>query len=250
MKKQLLFLILFFNSSFFAYIKHHNNFAAVLDYVTAQDHHENTLILLDIDNTIAQPADTYVASDQWVSYHMAKKMNDGLSAREAWLAIKNLYVTLQHLIDLTLVEESIPQIIQELQSRGITVVIISARLPEIAHRTMEQLYKLGIYLNPTAFWHEEIIGESTPSYYYTNGFIFCDGNNKGKVLESIMKHAHRSYKKIIAVDDKEKNLHDIKNILSSSIEFVGIRYGYLDSVVTQFDSIQAEIDLSILLHSN
>lgn len=248
MKQIVLSFILFLTFPFYAQtIVHHDSFSVILDYLNQEDHHEHTLVLIDIDNTIAQPAGTFVASDQWVSHHIKLKMNEGLTPRDAWLAIKDQYVTLQHSIDLALVEESIPQLIQELQSRNITVVIISARLPEIADRTIEQLQKLGIYLNRSALWHEEIIGDSSLTYHYKNGFIFCDGNNKGKVLEAIMKHTNRSYKKVIAVDDKEKNLHDIKKALPHSVEFVGIRYSYLDEIVAQFNSIQAEKDLHILL---
>ncbi len=75
MKYYYFYFILFFNASLIAYVNHHNNFDAILTYVNNDDHHAHTIVLLDIDNTIAQPRGTYVASDQWVGYLLKQKMN-------------------------------------------------------------------------------------------------------------------------------------------------------------------------------
>ena len=52
---------------------------------------------------------------------------------------------------------------------------------------------------------------------------------------------------MIAVDDREKNLHAIKKIFGSHIEFIGIRYGHLDKKVAEFNPVQAEQELQYLV---
>lgn len=247
MKKLFVYILFFFNAPLFPYLNHHNNFEAIWNYIDADDHQPHTIILLDLDNTVVQPLDTYVASDQWVEHHIKQKMQDGLSARQAWLLIKDLYVYLQKHIRLTLVEEITVEIIKELQAKGITVVAITARLSEVSDSTIMQLRNLDIHFSQ--LWHEEIY-DGELRYCYKDGIIFCDGNDKGKVFEHISQRINKYFKKIIAVDDKEKNLHAIKKVLHPDIEFIGIRYGYLDHVVANFDHVQAEKELQNFLISN
>jgi phosphoserine phosphatase len=240
MRQYFLYLILFFHAPLIAYVNQHNNFDAICNYISLDDHHSGTIILLDLDNTLVQPYGTYLASDQWVEYHIKQKMNDGLSAREAWLLIKDLYIHLQQYINLTLVEEIAVQIIKELQSKGIIVIAITARLSEVSNNTLMQLHNLGIHFSQ--LWHEEL-SDHDLRYHYRDGIIFCDGNDKGKAFEHITHRINKYFKKIIAVDDKEKNLHSIKKVLHPDIDFIGIRYNYLDTIVAAFDHEQAELDL-------
>lgn len=246
MKHFFVYVILFFNIPLFSYINHHKNFDAIWNYIDVNDHHPHTIILLDLDNTLVQPFGTYVASDQWVEYHIKQKIKEGLSAREAWLLIKDLYVYLQQHISLKLVEDISIEIIKELQSKGIVVIAITARLSQVSESTLIHLHKLDIYFSE--LWHEEIC-DNDLRYYYKNGIIFCDGNDKGKVFEHFSKRINKHFKKVIAVDDKEKNLHAIKKVLHPDVDFIGIRYGHLDYVVTNFDHKQAEIELQKLLIS-
>lgn len=240
MKQLLVYIIFFFHIPLFSYLNHHNNFDAIWNYITHDEHHSYTIILVDLDNTLVQPHGTFLASDQWVEYHIKQKMKDGLSAREAWLAIKDLYVQIQQYITLTLVEEITVQIIKELQSKGIFVIAITARLSEVSNYTLMQLHNLDIHFSQ--LWHEELCDRDL-RYHYKDGIIFCDGNDKGKIFEHITQRINKSFTKVIAVDDKEKNLHAIKKVLHPDIDFVGIRYGYLDAIVANFDHKQAEIDL-------
>lgn len=243
MKQYFLYLIIFLHLPLFTYINQHNNFNAILNYIDNTDHHPHTLVLLDIDNTLAQPRGTYLASDQWVGYHIKQKMSAGLSALQAWDEIKTLYFMLAPIIELMLVEEITASIIKDLQARGIIVVAITARSIEISDCTIAQLKSLGIDLTINALWDEEIVGQATFDYRYKDGIIFCDSNEKGTVLELIMKIINKPIKKVVVVDDKERHLHSIKKVLPPLVDFFGIRYGYLDHVVESFDIHQAEQDL-------
>lgn len=247
MKKLLLslHLIFLFINTAFANIYEHTNSAVILDYLNPEDHHKYTLIIFDIDNTIAT-TNTFIGSDQWVSHEIKKRLDQGLSYREAWLEIADLYVTLQHIIDLVPVEAVTPAIIKELQNKGIIVIALTARLPKLASRTITQLKNIGVDFSHTPLWHEEIVNNDDIYYHYTNGIIFCDGNDKGKVLSHILNHIGYKPTKVIVIDDRQKHLQAVKNALHPDITFVGIRYGYLDEIVAQFDPIAAQIELEQL----
>lgn len=248
MKKLLLALnlIFLFTSSLCAMIVEHHQFSAIFDHLNEDDNHRYTLVILDIDNTIAQTI-MLIGSDQWVAHEMEKRVKQGLSYRQAWLEIADLYVAIHHVIDLLPAEEITPALIKELQKRGIIVIAVTARLPKLAHRTIVQLKRIGIDLTHAALWHEELISDSDLNYHYKDGIIFCDGNDKGKVLHAVLQRIGHQPKKIIAIDDREKNLHAIKKIFESHVEFIGIRYGHLDKKVAEFDPIQAEKELQQLL---
>lgn len=249
MIKKLILSITFLISlipTIFPNIVEHDSFESILNYLNDDDNHRYTLIILDIDNTLAQTI-KLIGSDQWVAHEMKKRIDEGLTPREAWLAIKDLYVAIQHAIDLIAVEEITPAIIKELQTRGIIVIAVTARLPEIADRTIEQLKQIGIDLTHAPLWHEELLSNSDLIYHYKNGIIFCDGNDKGHVLEAILQRIGHEPKKVIAVDDREKNLHAIKKIFESHIDFIGIRYSKLDKKIAAFDASQAEQELQLLI---
>ena len=248
MIKRTLFLLtflLFFSTAILANIVEHDSFESILMYLNEDDHHRYTLIVIDIDNTIAEPI-ILAGSDQWVTHEITKGMQGGLTARQAWLAIQDLYIAIQHSIDLIPVEDKTPYIIKELQSRGVIVVILTARLPQISDRTIAQLKNIGIDLSHSPLWHEEIISDSDISYHYKNGIIFCDGNDKGIVLNAILQKINYQPKKVIAIDDKAKPLHSVKNIFDAAVDFIGIRYSKLDQKVAQFDPQRAQEEIKLI----
>jgi uncharacterized protein DUF2608 len=235
--------VLFFSFSLLANIIEHNKFACILDYIKPEDCHKNTLVILDIDNTIAtlgQPFQ-WLGGDAWITYEINKLMQEGLSYKEATARILPFYFELTHFVELIPVEPTTITIIKQLQEAGITVIACTIRSIDIMYRTIEQLKMIGIDLMHSAFGYEELSCHE-PRFCYKNGIIFCHGGNKGITLANVLEHFDHTPTKVIVIDDKEKYLHQIKNVLNPEIEFIGIRYGYLDETVAQFDPIVAELE--------
>lgn len=243
--KQLVF-IFFFTFSLTAHnsqIIEHHHFHHILDFISPHDLHNKTVIVLDIDNTIAQP-ECLLGSEEWVA-HVINKWADAtiIDSKARFLAIAPLYYDVIHAIDFIPIELITIDIIKELQRSGVIVIGLTARSFEIADRTIEQLYNIGIDLSHASVWHEELWHDCHLQYCHKNGIIFCNGNDKGKVLTQIFDRLNYCPVKIIAIDDKERHLQAIARAINPEIEFIGIRYAHLDEKVRNFDGIAADEQL-------
>ena len=228
----------------------HAEFASILNYLTPDDYHKNTVVVLDIDNTIATLGGPFqvLGSDTWVNYEIAKRIKEGMPVNEALEQVLPLYFELVHIVDLKPVEPTTIEIIKQLQDLGITVIACTLRSLQISDRTIEQLHEMGIDLTHSAFGPGEILGTDI-IFRYKNGIIFCHGLSKGPAFKSILDHFNHTPTKVIFIDDKEKYIHQIQSVLHPDIEFIGIRYSHLDEKVAQFDQIVAEQELHTYLMS-
>ena len=144
-----------------------------------------------------------------------------------------------------LVEQNAPQVIKNLQSQGIKIIVLTATLTgklqnignidKIEVIRFQKLQELGIDLQE-AFEITEITlsdlaayNQNYPTYY--KGLLCANAqrgtNMKGPVLVSFINYTGFKPKYIIMVDDKILNLQDVKqslNALDNNIKFVGIEY--------------------------
>lgn len=240
MKRLLLLLLL--NLPLVGCIVEHHNFIAINDYLNPHDFNKYTIIVLDIDNTITQPKDR-LGSEEWVVHMMNTFTEPHPDSRFRFNLIAPLYFDVIRAIDFIPVELTTCDIIRQLQQMGVIVVGLTARSCHIANRTTEQLQKIGIEFSHAPLWHEDFCSDGHLEYCYLNGIIFCNGNDKGKVLVDIFERLNHCPCKIIAIDDKEKHLHAIARAIDPCIEFIGIRYAYLDEKVRNFDKIAADEEL-------
>ncbi len=236
-----LMLVLLFSISAHATIVEHIEFASILNYIKQEDCHKNTVVILDIDNTIGIQGHPFqmFGGDMWVNYEISKLIKDGLHPQEATAKILPLYFKLTHCVDLKPVEATTVDTIKQLQALGVTVIACTIRSVEISDRTIEQLKAIGVDLEHSALGYDELLNHD-PYFCYKNGIIFCCGGDKGITLQHILKHFEHTPTKVIVVDDKEKYLHQIKRVLHPDVEFIGIRYGHLDEKVANFDAALAE----------
>lgn len=225
----------------------HRHFHGILDFILPDDLHNKTIIVLDIDNTLAQP-ELLIGGEEWVVHVINKCADISITdPRARFAVIAPLYFDVIHAVDFIPIEFSTIHIIQELQQSGVIVIGLTARSFEVCDRTIEQLYNIGIDLSHASLWHEELWHDCHLTYCHKNGIIFCDGNDKGKVLTHVFDRLAYSPTKVIAVDDKERHLHAISRAIDPEIEFIGIRYGHLDEKVRNFDGSAADEQLLELI---
>jgi predicted phosphatase len=222
----------------------HHYFHQVLNWVQPEDLHNKTVIILDIDNTLAHPEAYLIGSEEWVAHMICTYGDTTITDPKARFAcIAPLYYDVIHAIHFQPVESITIEIIKELQNSGVIVVGLTARSFEICDRTIEQLNSMGIDLSHASLWHEQLWHDCHLEYCHKDGIIFCNGNDKGTVLTQLFERLNYKPTKIIAVDDKERHLQSIARALHPKIEFVGIRYAHLDEKVRNFDSIAADEEL-------
>ncbi len=238
---QLSIAAILFSITAIANVYEHSEFASIFNYLNPNNYHKNTIVILDIDNTIAttHAPFQFLGSDAWYSYEFNKRIEAGLSVLEAKAEINPFFFPLVHIIELRPVEPTIPQIIKQLQERGITVIACTARSLEISDRTIVQLNNIGINFSLSGFGDQELWGTDT-KYRYKDGIIFCHGIHKGPTLNIVLNHFNHVPTKVIFVDDRESYVRQVKDSLHPDIEFIGIRYSHMDDHVAQFDPVIAE----------
>jgi hypothetical protein len=197
----------------------------------------DTLILIDIDDTLLIPVQT-LGSDVWFRYQLKKNKGypDPLDATLAqWEAIR-------HLTRMQTVEKDTAQIVATLQKKMYTIMGLTTQGLALATRTVEQLLDNQIDLSKTAPFKEDIYLMNEQGVLYRHGIFFTSGTAKGPALEKLLKAMNYHPKKIIFINDKETHLLDVaKSAEKLKIDFVGLRYSYSDERIEDFSPELAEI---------
>lgn len=219
-----------------------NNISALYNYIKPNEYNKNLLVIFDIDNTLAKMP-TSLGSDQWFYATHNALVQQGLSHQKAIDLIIPELLHIHRNTWMIPIEENTVSVINDLQKRGISVIALTARSLDLAHRTIEQLHRMGIVFTKTDP-HECPIkyGEGKPGLYI-DGIIFSGNYNKGEMLVNWFKQIKYRPTKIIFIDDKLKNLHAVEKALHDrNYPFIGIRYGAMDQEVKDFtlQSIEKE----------
>lgn len=210
---------------------------------------EDTLIIFDIDNTLAAPAHE-LGSDQWFTHMYKKKMAEGMSVNEAIDAVLPLYYSIHFSIMLEPVEEIGTYLVRNLQAQGIKVIALTARSLPLMYRTIQQLAHIGIDFSCANFVDGELSLDLALPSKYKNGIVFCGNNDKGYVLLHFFDLVGFHPRKVIMVDDKLKNIAAVEKALEErGIEFVGLRYSRVDNKVENFDDAAADMQLHEFMQS-
>ena len=85
------------------------------------------------------------------------------------------------------------KLINKIENKPNDYIFLTARNPKFETITLHHFEKLGI-----------------PTKKYIH---YASGQNKGKILKSILDNSNYIYDKIIFIDDSEKNLNDVYNEL-------------------------------------
>lgn len=216
-----------------------NHIEDVLLYVQSP----TTLVVFDLDNTVFESPYDF-GGDRGFHELLVSQIKKGLSMQEAVKNVLPVYVEIQRMIQLRLVEPIVRTIIANLQKEHIPVIALSSRSVPIEERTIEQLTQLGIDFSSNALSAYDIDLSMEDAACYKKGIIFCGQNSKGKILQGFLDYLGIKPSRIIFIDDKEKYLKDVQSVLTKDIDFVGIRYGAADEMVKKFNPLIAEAQLT------
>ncbi|NGX62877.1 MAG: hypothetical protein KR126chlam6_00279 [Candidatus Anoxychlamydiales bacterium] len=197
------------------------------------------LVLLDLDNTVMEPVQQ-LASDQWFFHQMKSHQVNGLDFKKALDQTLSQWYEVQAITKVRLVEQDIKDLIEKLQNKNTLIMGLTTRGVELSLAAIKQLDSLDIDLLKTAPRKEKIYFET--GSFYNKGILFANGINKGKVLESFFKKIEFYPKSIVFIDDKLHHLNEVKTFCSdANIKFLGLRYGYLDEKVKNFDKTISDV---------
>ncbi|PIS00340.1 MAG: hypothetical protein COT84_07865 [Chlamydiae bacterium CG10_big_fil_rev_8_21_14_0_10_35_9] len=234
MNKLFVFLFIFFQVH--AEIIEINHIEDLHDYID-----KTTLVIFDIDNTLIEPAQT-LGSDQWFYYRRKQYQKEGYTSSDALEKALSEWMAVQCITDMKLVEQEAKPLIDSLQEKKICIMGLTTRGMGLATRTIHQLKDFQIHLDKTAPSKEEVFFENTNACLFRNGILFTAGTDKGLALQKLLEKIGCQPKKIVFVNDKKSHLLPVEIFCEKQkIPFIGLRYGYLDEKVYQFNGEVAEV---------
>jgi hypothetical protein len=243
MKKYTLFFILFTCFTIHSKIIENDRLEAVLQYITP-----GTLVIFDIDNTLAHPV-AELSSDEWFCHMVNTKMAEGHDY------ITSIYYSLpvtyyaQFNVDLEPTEIIAPSLLADLIACNIPVMALTTRSLFVAERTLEQLEKIDIKFCIPHISQEDLVLPMPYPCFYKNSILFGGNNDKGEALKGFFHWMNYYPEKVIFIDDKMKYLVAVEKALESyDIPFIGIRYSGCDERVENFDPSKAEAQWVQLRH--
>lgn len=189
----------------------------------------NTLILLDIDDTLIV-SKQMLGSDPWFEHRWKSYRDEGLSLSDALEKSVAEWVIMCHLTQTEIVEPGTETLIQKLQREGNLVMGLTSRDFSLATRTRTQLREHHIDLSHSAPCPKDhytcIDGHGV---LYRHGILYTSGRCKGEALFKICEQMGFTPKRILFINDKLSHLQDIeKSAQEKGVEFIGLRYGYTD----------------------
>lgn len=203
------------------------------------------LVILDIDNTILQTAQL-LGSDQWFD-HRINEYQALMSREEAFEKTYGEWLAIECLTKVKLVEEQTAALISKLQQEGYTIMALTTRSVDLCFCTLRQFKSLGIDLSITPPSHGDFFFLNQRPLLYRRGILFTDGTNRGAALLKFLQKIHYSPKSILFINDKEVQLKEVESICKkTATPFVGLRYGYLDQKVKEFDGKLAQMQFEQL----
>jgi hypothetical protein len=208
---------------------------------------QKTLVVFDLDNTLVY-ANQDLGSDAWFFDVLNEKIASGLSREEALAIVLPMYYEVSNHITLSSVEPDSPAVLSTLQNNGIPTVALTTRSLPLVERTKIQVQDAGFNFAACKLFAKDLTLELVKPALLTHGIIFCNDNNKGQTLLKMLEACNFKPETIVFIDDKLSHLVDVeKECLLNKIQFIGIRYGKLDSIATQFDAKRAEQQYIALL---
>jgi len=213
----------------------------IFDIETHKD--EDTLIIYDIDNTLIEPQQT-LGSDQWFSHHffeLKKHLKNEEAALEKalshWLAIQTLSTMKE-------VQEGTAQLIKKQQNENSLVMGLTTRNYAFSNCTFDQLRSLGIDLSKTAPNKKDHYFKKERMVAALKGILFTSGTHKGDALFAYLDKIKYYPKKIVFINDKKSHLIPVEESCNErNIPFVGLRYGYVDEKVENYNKHVAAIQI-------
>ncbi|MGA8165557.1 MAG: DUF2608 domain-containing protein [Waddliaceae bacterium] len=124
------------------------------------------------------------------------------------------------------VEPMTPEVIHQLQERGILLLGLTAGSSKIAKKRVHQLASIAIDLSKSTVYPEEIEFKSKYPAKFLEGIIFAGSrNDKGKTLFCLLDHIRLKPKKILFIDDQ---IHNVRSVDAAAkkrqIPFLGLYY--------------------------
>lgn len=217
--------------------------AAAVERFADQYGPEHVLLVLDIDNTLMS-MNNDLGSDhwfEWQSYLLKHEPDSPYLVADTFDGLLDVQGILYNLGHMHPPQPDLPEIIQGVQKRGISTIILTSRGPEFRVATERELKRNGYDLAANALQVRGVPGGTYLAYdpedpesdgllpkevrlldlkdprpvSYENGVFMTAGQHKGIMLLTLLHHAKPEIKAIVYADD---NVRHVGNVFSSAVD--------------------------------
>jgi hypothetical protein len=205
------------------------HFDEIVNYVKP-----NTLILVDIDDTLLIPVQT-VGTDVWFCHRVKQHQEKGLSFTDALEKAIQEWEAVRKITDVAMVEEGSDAIIDRLQLDNVQMMGLTTQGLSLSSCKVKHLLDLNIDLSKTAPHDEDCYFQNERGVLYYKGVLFTAGTPKGRAMLNFLDLIDCHPDHILFINDKLKHLKDVEEAVEArNIAFTGLRYSYCDERVNSF----------------
>ncbi len=229
------------------------------------------LVVFDIDNTLLTMT-SQIGSDQWYNWQagllktnklenaVGKSFDELFDAQDIIFALGQMHPP----------EPDIPDLVKEIQKSGVKTVILTSRGSQYRSVTEREFRRNHLDFTNTTFGPEkgypstylpfnlqtnhlsglsavkikELKAENVRPVSFTNGIFMGSGQHKGLMLKALLHKTNRKFKKVIFIDDTEKNIHAVYDLLNSkSVDVTALQYTQMDSIVQAFENGDKKLEI-------
>lgn len=214
-----------------------------IDEVVPYVEEENVLLVFDIDNTLITTAQE-LGSPQWFNHMLSQQPYSTLSQADAKKMLAPMWHRILLKTEIKPVETNTELVVAQLQRKNIKIIGITNRDVELAYPTIQQLSSVRIdFSTKHATFADFDLVDLPHIGKYINGIFFIGlRNDLTDSFIALLNNLPYQPSKIIFVDDDLKNLEAVEQALKTSdIQFLGLRYSFLDDKAASFNPAVAAI---------
>lgn len=166
------------------------------------------LAVFDLDNTVFREVQT-LGTDEWYSHMIHRLAEKGIEKRLAAQYLEPVNNKIKTESRMKLMEEGLPELIRALQRRGVFVIGLTARHPNLSDTTLRHLKELGVDFEVSRFPDVQgnRIADLPNEFLWSGGVAFTDGSPKGVVLKELVERTGVRPERIFAIDDRIHHVH-------------------------------------------
>ncbi len=216
-----------------------DDFSVIMDHIS-----EETLVVVDIDNVLFATAHQ-LGSEAWGDYMMRQYALKGMSPVEAKLTLAPLWNAILLRSKMEPVDPLVQSLLRQLQRRGVVVMGLSDKEPDIAFARAEQLRICDVDMEISAPTQGVVpIALDAPARV-VNGVLYTGAcNNPGYALVRTLEQIGYFPKRVIAISQKGALLNEVEPALSGRAECVTIRFSKADEATLAFRPDIATLQLA------
>lgn len=211
------------------------------EYVFGKPH---TIVCFDVDSTLLTTKNDGPGSLAWGSALMRYAIAHGVDVRgplwhEFYEAGLKVYAYVHHSqqVEFTYIESETVTLVNKLQDKRIPALVLTARPHDWYEDTVRELMGAGFDFSKSVFGQTQIyLDLPFGKALLAHGMLLAGSNTKASVLGRFLEISNYCAQRVVCIDDERKPLEELDALFASrpDIEFIGLRYGFLDEKVRTF----------------